>query len=126
LLISVRALELLFVSSRTINGLKIMLMSRAGALAGQKTLVWTVTITWVFVVVSALMVVYSKHSTRVKTAELQRLNAQLDKSQVELGRLLLEEGTVASYERIDHYSANVLKMRAPNHIDTIWIDRPES
>ncbi len=83
-------------------------------------------VAWAFVVVSALMVVHCKHTLRSKVSELQSLSAELERAQVELGQLLLEEGTVASYDRIDRYSADALKMRAPTHSDTIWLAQPDT
>lgn len=83
-------------------------------------------ITWVFVVISALMVVYCKHTLRTKVSELQMLGAELDNKQVELGQLMLEQGTVASYDRIEQYASKQLNMRAPHYDEVVWIERPDS
>lgn len=78
-------------------------------------------VVWMVLVVSALMVVYSKFTLRGKVSELQILSSQLSDAQVELGQLMLEQGTVASYDRVERYASQELQMRAPEYDEVVWL-----
>jgi len=86
----------------------------------------TLFIAWIFVVISALMVVYCKFTLRSKVSELQVLSSALNGVQVELGQLMLEQGTVASYDRVERISRESLQMRAPQYDEIVWLELPES
>ena len=78
-----------------------------------------VTLAWVALVGSALMVVNTKYQLRGHVAELQSIAAEKVEAQVALGQLLLEQATVADYDRIENYSRDQLLMKAPLISDTI-------
>lgn len=62
---------------------------------------------------SALGVVYSKHESRKLFVELQGLESQQDKLNVEWGRLQLEQSTWATDGRIDKAAQSRLDMIIP-------------
>lgn len=77
------------------------------------------------VIVSALGVVYAKYKTRVLFAEIQRLEKQLDKYEVEWGQLQLELTTRAEHNRIERKARRNLGMVLPDR-DAIVYLKPQS
>lgn len=75
------------------------------------------------VLLSALAVVYTKHQSRKLFVEMQALNSQQDALGVEWGRLLLEQGTLATPTRIEQAARKRLGMRVPEP-DQILIVEP--
>lgn len=75
------------------------------------------------VLVSALGVVYTKHQSRKLFVEMQTLNAQRDELGVEWGRLLLEQGTLATPTRVEQIARDRVGMKVPE-ADQIKIIKP--
>jgi cell division protein FtsL len=75
----------------------------------------------VLVVMSALAVVQSSHQARQLFSELQDLRRDAMKMEEEWGRLLLEQSTWASPDRIQRLSEGKLKMRAPEIKDVVIV-----
>ncbi len=75
----------------------------------------------VLVVMSALAVVQSSHQARQLFSELQDLRRDAMKMEEEWGRLLLEQSTWASPDRIQRLSEGKLKMRAPEIQDVVIV-----
>ncbi len=73
-----------------------------------------IAIVWIAVVVSALGVIYSTHTTRQSFYELQSLEKQSNELQVEWGQLLLEKSTQAAQVRIERVAQKELGMVAPS------------
>lgn len=65
------------------------------------------------VLVSALGVVYAKHVSRDLFVELQLLNKNRDKLDIEWGKLLLEQSTWAAPNRIESIARTRLNMQVP-------------
>ena len=58
-------------------------------------------------------VIYTSHLNRKLFAQLERLNGERDALEVEWGRLLLEQGTLATPTRIEQEARKRLKMKVP-------------
>jgi len=70
---------------------------------------------------SAMLVVYSKHNNRLLFVELERLNAQRDKMNIEWGQLQLEQSTWATDSRIEKIATEKLGMRNAEYVNTVII-----
>lgn len=62
---------------------------------------------------SAVAVAYSAHKSRLYLNELQKLEVQRDKLEVEWGQLLLEQHAWGAYARIGKLATEQLQMRNP-------------
>ena len=71
--------------------------------------------------VSALGVIYSKHSSRMLFKKTRALNEAIDRANVDWGRLQIEESTLGRYGRIEDIASSKLGMRLPDHeqIETV-------
>ena len=67
----------------------------------------------VAVVLSALGVVYSKHQTRRLFVDVQRLEMERDRMNVDWGRLQLEQSTLATQARVESIAHGKLAMNIP-------------
>lgn len=65
------------------------------------------------VVLSALGVVYSKHQTRRLFVDVQRLETERDRMNVDWGRLQLEQSTLATQARVESLAHGKLAMNIP-------------
>ena len=72
------------------------------------------------VVASAVAVVLHKHQSRRGFVELQRLEDQRDRLQVQWGRLRLEQGAWSTHGRVERLAREQLDMVAPGG-DTVVI-----
>ena len=75
----------------------------------------------IVVSVSAISVVYVKHYNRKLFVELQLLEKERDRMEVEWGQLQLEQNTWATHARIDRLAREKLKMRTPVSNDIIYV-----
>lgn len=67
------------------------------------------------VLASAFAVIGSTHRSRALYAELQRIEAKRWRLEEEYSRLLLEQGTWASYHRIAEEAKSALGLAPPDH-----------
>ena len=65
------------------------------------------------VLLSALGLVYSKYQSRKLFVHLQALEVKRDALNIEWGRLLLEQSTLATPTRVERIARERLGMRAP-------------
>ena len=65
------------------------------------------------VVLSALGVGYSKHQTRRLFVDVQRLETERDRMNVDWGRLQLEQSTLATQARVETLAHGKLAMNIP-------------
>lgn len=68
----------------------------------------------ILVLLSCIGSIYVVHLSRQSFAQLQQLHQQRDALHVEWTQLLLEQGTWASYSRIEQLAAQSLHMERPN------------
>lgn len=62
---------------------------------------------------SALAVIQTQHQHRQQFAQWQALKAEREELEIEWGRLLLEESTLATPQRIEALARGELGLRAP-------------
>jgi len=65
------------------------------------------------IMTSAIGAVYAKHESRKLFTELQRLNVERDRMEVEWGQLQLEQSTWATYAIVEKRARETMKMRPP-------------
>ena len=75
----------------------------------------------VFVVGSALVVVYAKHESRKLFSELQNLKREQDRMDVEWGMLQLEQSAWATHGRIEEIARKRLGMQMPSSNEVVII-----
>jgi len=75
----------------------------------------------VLVMVSAISVVYSKHTNRKLFIELQQLNKNIDDLNIEWGKLQLEEGTWSDHGRIEKIARTKLNMLLPGINSVVYL-----
>jgi cell division protein FtsL len=75
----------------------------------------------VILVGSALGVVYMKYRSRMLFAEVQRIEQELEASDVELGQLQLEQNTWAEHSRIEKMAHGRIGMMKPQRESIIYI-----
>ncbi len=75
------------------------------------------------VVVSAIGGIYAKHEARKLFTELQRLNFERDRMEVEWGQLQLEQSTLATYARVEQLAREAMKMRPPTADEMMLLDQ---
>ncbi len=70
---------------------------------------------------SAMSVVYSKHKSRLLFVELESLNKERDRMNIEWGQLQLEQSTWATDSRIEKIATEKLHMRNVSYENTVII-----
>lgn len=75
----------------------------------------------VTVLVSAMLVVYSKHNNRLLFVELERLTSLRDSLNIEWGQLQLEQSTWATDSRIEKIATEKLGMKNVEYENTVII-----
>ncbi len=75
------------------------------------------------VMLSAIGVVYAKHQNRMLFVQLQALQNDRDRMEVEWGQLQLEQSTLVTHGRIERLARHDLKMTIPP-ADTVVMIRP--
>jgi len=73
------------------------------------------------VLISAMLVVYSKYSNRLLFVKLESLVAQRDQMNIEWGQLQLEQSTWATNSRIEKIATEKLHMRNVEYKNTVII-----
>lgn len=85
----------------------------------------TVALLTVAVLACAVGVVYVRNQSRVRFVQLQALQAERDRLNIEWGRLLLEEGAWAAHGRVEKVARERLDMAmpAPGAIVTVRVEK---
>ena len=65
------------------------------------------------VMASAIASVYAKHESRQLFTELQLLNTERDRMEVDWGRLQIEQSTWSTYGRVEQLAREQMHMRTP-------------
>lgn len=82
-----------------------------------------ITMIWAAVVASALAVVFTTHSARLATHELETLRHAAADLHVESGQLLLEKSSLSAYARVEKKAIETLDMTVPS-IEEMVIVKP--
>lgn len=75
-----------------------------------------------FALVSAVGVIYSVHVSRQMVSELQSLQREGERLQVEWGQLLLEKSTWGSYARVEQSARAKLSMYLPTLQEIVVVE----
>ena len=75
-------------------------------------------------VMSALALVYTKHESRKLFIELEALNSDRDKLNIEWGQLQIEQSTWATHARIERVAAEELSLTRPKSTEIYVIEKP--
>lgn len=78
---------------------------------------------WIALLAAAIAVVWSKHEARSLFIELQRLNAERDRLDIEWGQLKLEQSAFAMHGRVEQTARVNLQMVVPRP-DEVRIVKP--
>ncbi len=73
------------------------------------------------VIASALGVVYSKHVSRKLFVQLQGLEKERDRMNIEWGKMQLEQSTWATHARIERLARKKLEMTIPDAKNVVII-----
>jgi len=73
------------------------------------------------IVATGVAVVVAKHDARQLFAELEALNREQDRLDVDWGRLRLEQGAFATHPRIEQIARERLDLAAPTPADVIVV-----
>lgn len=87
------------------------------SIQGQYKLLIVTLMVLLLVLVSALGVVYSSYKNRQLFGDLQQQSYETMHLEEEWGRLLLEQSTWASFERIERLAKSELNMVEPNPLE---------
>ena len=75
----------------------------------------------VLVLISALLLIYSKHQSRKLFVELQQLNYQIDALNTEWGQLQLEQSAWSDHGRIERIARSRLSMVMPESDEVVFV-----
>ena len=78
----------------------------------------------VAVVISAIWVIKTKHQSRQLFVELESLNRERDRLQVDWGRLQLEESTWGTHARVETLATQQLSLRRPTPEQIVVVAEP--
>jgi cell division protein FtsL len=81
-----------------------------------------VTLLFVLVLASAIMLVYTKHQSRKLFVELQQLKYQVDDLSTEWGQLQLEQSAWSDHGRIERVARTRLSMVMPESDEVVFIE----
>ena len=65
------------------------------------------------VMASAIAGIYAKHESRKLFTELQSLNTERERREVDWGRLQIEQGTWSTYGRVEQLAREQMQMHTP-------------
>ncbi len=77
------------------------------------------------VVVSSVWVIKAKHQSRQLFVELEELNRERDRLQIDWGRLQLEQSTWGTHPRIESLASQRLNLASPRPDEVVVIVEPD-
>jgi cell division protein FtsL len=77
------------------------------------------------VIASGLWVINAKHESRRLFVELEELNREQDRLQIDWGRLQLEQSTWATHPRIESLARERLQLTAPADGELVVVVEPQ-
>ncbi len=78
---------------------------------------------WCLVLASAVAVVYSSHLCRQLYSQLSLLEREKNSLQVEWGKYLIEQNSLASLSRVEQLASGRLKMRLPEADEIVMVQQ---
>lgn len=88
---------------------------------GQRRVAVIAALLFAAVLVSAIALVYSKHSSRKLFVELEQANARIVSLNNEWGRLQLEQSAWSDHGRIERIARTRLGMKVPDANEVVFI-----
>ncbi len=85
--------------------------------------VWQPVVVLAALIAASVALTYSVHKSRQYLAQLQTLNAERDRLEIEWGQLLLEQQAWGAYARIGKVAVDELNMRNPAAHEIIMVRR---
>lgn len=82
-------------------------------LPGQRALMMLIPILWLAVLASAAGAIFVKHRARELFVELERVNRERDRLEIEWGQLQLEQSAWSTHAFVENVAATNLGMRTP-------------
>ena len=82
-------------------------------LPSDRVLVWMMPLLWSLVLASAAGAIFVKHSAREQFVELERVNRERDRLEIECGRLQLEQSAWSTHAFVENVASRELKMYTP-------------
>ena len=79
----------------------------------RRAMYFLVPVLWLTVLASAAGAVYVKHRSRELFVELERVNRERDRLEMEWGRLQLEQSAFSTHAFVENVAATNLGMRTP-------------
>ncbi len=76
---------------------------------------------WLLVMLSAVAVINSTHTSRIKLNQLELAKRQANGYQVAWGQNLLEQSALATYGRVESVAQKKLKMKTPGLSEMVII-----
>lgn len=89
---------------------------------GARPMMVITAILFVLMILSALMLVYSKHQSRKLFVEVQQLKYQIDELDTEWARLQLEQSAWSEHGRIEQIARSRLSMVMPETDEVVFIE----
>ena len=86
-----------------------------------KLLNGSVVLLLILVLGSALSVIYSKYRSRQVFVEVQKLESDLDRYEVDWGKLQLELTTLTEQNRVERLARSKLRLKMPQRENIIYI-----
>ena len=87
----------------------------------RQRLIVVVSLLSALVLISALMLIYSKHQSRKLFVEVQQLKYQIDALDTEWGQLQLEQSAWSEHGRIERIARSKLSMVMPENDEGVFI-----
>ena len=82
-------------------------------LPGDRLLMVLIPVLWLAVLASAAGAIYVKHRSRELFVELERVNRERDRLEIEWGRLQLEQSAWSTHAFVENVAVSNLNMRTP-------------
>jgi cell division protein FtsL len=76
-------------------------------------------------VASGVLVVRAKHQARQLFIELEEINREQDRLQIDWGRLQLEQSTLGTHPRIESIARDQLHLTAPTDEQLVVVVKPQ-
>lgn len=80
---------------------------------GPRTLLLLIPLLWLVVLASSAAAIYAKHRARELFVELEQVNRERDRLEIEWGQLQLEQSAWSTHAFVEHVAATNLEMRTP-------------
>jgi cell division protein FtsL len=82
-------------------------------LPSDRLLLWLMPALWLLALGSAAGAIFVKHSAREQFVELERVNRERDRLEIEWGRLQLEQSAWSTHAFVENVARKDLKMYTP-------------